>query len=283
MYKISFHNHSNYSDGANTMHEMAKAAYKAGFTHYAFTDHNHIPSQEGWTVTKDDVESYLTSIEKLKKEYAGKMKIYSGIEKDWYYKSGDIEIFSHEDKNRLDIIIGSVHLLKGNTEFNFIDGASETYDYVFKHNFEGDALAFLNEYFSSVEEMIRNIHPTLVAHPDIIRIHNASGKYFSEKDPFYGDLIQSLASCMKENSCVTELNGGGDFRHHNGVFYPSTDLLNLCREVGVPITIGLDAHSTKMLTSYYKKSLEMIKHAGYKEIAVFDNGKWKNEDINLFY
>lgn len=282
MYKVSYHNHSDFSDGKNSMSEMAAEAYAAGFTHYAFTDHNHIPGQEGWTVSKNMAADYLAEIEKLKNLYDGKMKIYSGIEKDWFYKQGEEEIFTPEQRKRLDIVIGSVHQLKGSKTFDFIDGDPFTYDCVFKEQFDSDPHAFVYEYFASMEEMIINMRPTLVAHPDIIRIHNASGKYFSEKDPYYYDLIEKLARTMKKYGCVSEINGGGDFRHHNGVFYPSDDLLNIFRETGIPLTIGLDAHSTQMLTAYYDKSLTMLKNAGYKEISVFENGSWQSINIKEF-
>ncbi len=265
------------------MSEMAAAAYAAGFTHYAFTDHNHIPSQEGWTVSREMASDYLAEIERLKDLYDGKMKIYSGIEKDWFYRQGDEEIFTPEQQKQLDIVTGSVHQLRGSKDFNFIDGDPFTYDYVFREQFDSDSYAFVSEYFASVEEMIRIMRPTLVAHPDIIRIHNASEKYFSEKDPRYYDLIEGLAKTMQECGCVSEINGGGDFRHHNGVFYPSTELLNIFRELGIPLTIGLDAHSTQMLTVYYDRSLNMLKEAGYTEISVFEDGKWQSIDIKEFH
>lgn len=66
--------------------EYAAAAYELGFKVYGFSDHLILPDlrQSGMRGNPEDLEDYLTSIAKLKKDYEGKMEIYTGFEAEFF-------------------------------------------------------------------------------------------------------------------------------------------------------------------------------------------------------
>lgn len=279
--KVSFHNHSTYSDGQNTLAEMAEFAYNSGFTHFAFTDHLYIPG-ENWTLQPDEFDEYINSIDELKDKYRNKMHIISGAEADWSVGGALAGKYYDEISQKVDITIGSVHVLKGNGNYYCIDSDEEFYAKGIEVNFSGSAKDMFKEYFMLENEVVSVLKPNLVAHPDIIRLNNYMDKYFSTNSVLYESLCEELAKNMKKHGSVTELNGGGAYRRGWDVYYPGNRLLNILRELGVPITIGLDAHNTDMIDAYYDISMKMILNAGYKSIAVFENGIWNEASINEF-
>lgn len=279
--KVSFHNHSTYSDGDNTLGEMAQAAYENGFTHFAFTDHLFIPGQD-WTLQPDKFTEYVEEINILKEKYHGKMKIISGIEADWSIGGALAGEYYKKIAEMVDMTVGSVHVLKGNDFYYCIDSREEYYEKGIKENFGGNVDDMLREFFMLEEEIACVLKPDLMAHVDIIRLNNYMDKYFSSDSSLYEELAESLARKMKENNMVTEVNGGGAYRRGWEIYYPGNTLLNMFRELDVPITIGLDAHSVDMTDSYYDISLKKIVDSGYKHIAVFENGIWQNVPIEEF-
>jgi len=99
-----FHNHSTWSDGGNTLLEMAQKAEQLGFKFISFNDHY---SRLGIInpLNEKRLDSYLKEIAKVQKKV--KIKILSGIEID-IQKDGSLDL-PIEKLKKLDVIIASVH------------------------------------------------------------------------------------------------------------------------------------------------------------------------------
>ncbi|MCD9024752.1 PHP domain-containing protein [Cohnella silvisoli] len=83
MMLMDLHLHSNYSDGKNTPEEMIEAAIKIGYEAIALTD--HVWKSSTW------IPAYSAHLETLKKKYANKITLYSGIEAKVVSLEGDID------------------------------------------------------------------------------------------------------------------------------------------------------------------------------------------------
>lgn len=100
-----FHNHSNWSDGSNTLLEMAQAAEKMNFKFISFNDHyGHIGITN--PLNEKRLNGYLKEIEAVRKKT--KIKIFSGIEID-VLKDGTLSL-SRGKLSQLDVVIGAVHI-----------------------------------------------------------------------------------------------------------------------------------------------------------------------------
>jgi DNA polymerase (family 10) len=99
-----FHNHSTWSDGENSLLEMAQQAEKMGLKFISFNDHY---SNLGIVnpLNEKRLNAYLKEIEKVRKKV--KIKVFSGIEID-IQKDGGLNI-SKEPLKKLDVVIASVH------------------------------------------------------------------------------------------------------------------------------------------------------------------------------
>ena len=99
------HCHSTYSDGQNTMLEMAQAAQESGYTYLTITDHSQSAAYAGG-LRPDRVAKQQAEIEKLNKKLKG-FRLISGIESDI---KGDGSLDYDKDVLKsFEVIVASVH------------------------------------------------------------------------------------------------------------------------------------------------------------------------------
>jgi DNA polymerase (family X) len=99
------HNHSRYSDGNNTLEEMATYAKELGYQYLGICDH----SQSAFYASgmkEDKIIAQHEEIEKLNKKLAP-FKIFKGVESDILY-DGALD-YPEEILKRFDFIVASVH------------------------------------------------------------------------------------------------------------------------------------------------------------------------------
>lgn len=100
-----FHNHSLWSDGGNSLLEMAQKAEELGFKFISFNDHyGHIGITN--PLNEKRLAAYLKEIEKVRKKV--KIKVFSGVEID-ILKDGTLPL-PKEKLKELKVVIGAVHL-----------------------------------------------------------------------------------------------------------------------------------------------------------------------------
>ena len=83
-----YHTHTTFSHGTGTPEDNVKAALKKGLRELAITDHG--PGHLAYGIR--NLDAYLNEIERLKKEYAGKIRIYSGVELNILDLKGRIDL-----------------------------------------------------------------------------------------------------------------------------------------------------------------------------------------------
>ena len=94
MKKFNYHTHTTYCDGKNTPLEIVQKALKLGISELGFSGHASMPPLRGgdtsYCMTVENTVKYREEIFRLKKEFSGKIKIFCGIEKDYY--SSDLSL-----------------------------------------------------------------------------------------------------------------------------------------------------------------------------------------------
>ncbi len=107
-----FHCHSKYSDGRNTMAEMAEAAREAGYQYMTMTDHSQSATIANG-LKPDRVKKQQAEIDALNKKLKG-FHVLKGIESD-IRKGGDLD-YDDEVLETFDLVIASVHTGQDMTE-----------------------------------------------------------------------------------------------------------------------------------------------------------------------
>ncbi len=100
------HTHTNDTDGANTIEEMADAAISAGLDYFATTNHTKsLGIAHGMNESR--FRKFFRKVDKLNESLEGKVTILKGAEVD-ILKDGSLDL-SKECLKEMDCVIGSVH------------------------------------------------------------------------------------------------------------------------------------------------------------------------------
>jgi len=100
------HVHSVWSDGQNTIREMAEACIARGFAYLGITDHSKVAAYAGG-LNEDALCRQGEEIDQLNKEFAGRIHILKGTECD-ILRDGSLD-FSNDVLASLDFVVASIH------------------------------------------------------------------------------------------------------------------------------------------------------------------------------
>lgn len=110
--KGSLHNHSNWSDGRNTLEAIAAHARDLGLAYWAITDHSRASFQaNGLDVVR--LRDQVRAIKKLNREFENEgddFRLLTGIEVDILKDSLD---FTDDVLEELDVVVASLHVPSG--------------------------------------------------------------------------------------------------------------------------------------------------------------------------
>ena len=99
------HNHSNYSDGINTMEEMLLAANEKSYQYFVMTDH----SRSAFYANGLEIERLMSQLDEIQRldQKHGDIRFFSGIESD-ILANGDLD-YPDDILAQLDLVVASVH------------------------------------------------------------------------------------------------------------------------------------------------------------------------------
>ncbi len=141
------HIHSTFSDGYSTPEEIVQRAILKGYKYIGVTD--HVRRSTDW------LDKFSSEMERLKKLYSDKIRLYSGIEAKIINLDGDIDA-KPTFFTKVDLVLGAIHRLpKGQDEY-----------------FNNDEISLNNDkalecWFKGMMKLIENPHVQIIAHLDI--------------------------------------------------------------------------------------------------------------------
>jgi DNA polymerase (family X) len=100
------HLHTDFSDGANTLEEMAEAARQRGHSYLGVADHSQSAHYAGG-LSLDEIEAQHAMADALNRCYRGRYRILKGIESD-ILADGSLD-YPPEVLARFDFVVASVH------------------------------------------------------------------------------------------------------------------------------------------------------------------------------
>jgi histidinol-phosphatase (PHP family) len=194
---------------------------------------------------------YFETIQKLRKQYTD-IEVRIGIELDYLPNTlpATEKILGSFP---FDYVIGSVHYMGEET----VDLGPEFYvgkdiDLVFEN------------YFNLVTEAASTGFFDIIGHPDLVRIH----RYRPEED--ISHLYGMLAAAFEVHDVAFEVNTNGRNKPLRS-FYPDMKYIGLFAQHGVPVCVNSDAHFPERIGQYFDEAYDLLRRAGYSEMAVFKN------------
>ena len=100
------HCHTDFSDGGNTLEEMAEATRKRGYHYFGVADHSRSAGYAGG-LSIDEVQEQHALADELNATYQGKFRILKGIESD-ILQDGSLD-YPDEVLGSFDFVVASVH------------------------------------------------------------------------------------------------------------------------------------------------------------------------------
>jgi len=278
--KSNHHTHTLFSDGKAQPEDYVNEALERGFDVLGFTEHSPLPFMNPFSFQRENRESYLQTIRSLQGAVDGRLKLYLGMEMD--YIPGLSEDFSSvRAEFGCDYLIGSVHLVRPvhSDQLWFTDGPNyETYDEGIEKLFAGDVRRAVTTYYQQVNEMIVSQDFEILGHFDKIKMHNR-GRFFSEDEPWYCDLVNETIWLIREKNLVVEVNTRGIYKKRSETTYPGLEILKELRNLGIPVMVNSDAHQPHELDAAYEEGFSVLKAAGICETVSYNSSGWVSDPI----
>jgi histidinol-phosphatase (PHP family) len=254
MLKWDGHTHTPFcchgSDAAQE--QYIQRAVELGFERYTVSEHPPLP--ENWVrdpklmeelaMTMDRLPLYFAEMKKIKEQFAGQIEVTIGLEIDYLYKS---ESFSEQMLDTwlqdLEDVIVSVHYLPGKEGNRCIDFTPDDFRDAFL-DYYGSMDRIIDEYFNHVEMAIewgKQIPVRKrIGHINLIE------KFRQALPPFDDALMErrlrSLLPKLKDAGFGLDVNTAGMRVTTCGSIYVPEWLARECRQYGIPLVYGSDAH-----------------------------------------
>ena len=253
MKKSNPHTHTVFCDGRDTVRHMADRAYSKGFVSLGFSGHG---KQTCNSFGISDEHEYAREVRAAGAAYAERMRIWLGVEQDYYGVCG-IDY---------DYRLGAVHYLTGpDGKLYGVDHSLETFTEMFEH-FGGDIRALARAYYDRVYEMTLRNRPDVVVHYDLICKFNENNRFFDENDSVYRQIAMETLESIYPLCDMLEVNTGAMARLWRTRPYPTRELLCRWRELGGRVIIGSDCHDAEKLDWGFETARALIASAGYKTV-----------------
>lgn len=202
-------------------------AIQAGMKLFGFSDHVPYPFKNGYEsymrMPMAELEGYVDSLIRLRKEYEKDIKILIGFEAEYFPELFD-ELLDSFKPYPIDYLIMGQHFLNIEAPGNYIGNPFSD---------EGR----LKSYISQVIEGLSTGCFTYLAHPDL--------PYFTGDAGAYETQMARLCCYAKAHHIPVEVNvlGAAEGRH-----YPNETFIRTAKAAGCDFVLGWDSHNPNVFT-----------------------------------
>lgn len=248
----TYHNHTSWSDGKNSVAEMFNAASNAGVSELGISDHFCIfpdGSTRPWSMDPSKVDEYISELHSYQDGHSHSVRI--GLEVDWFTDHSSI-LRPLLEELELDFRIGSLHHVD---EAPFDDCFSQ-------ERSEEERLENWRKYWTLERNMAESGLFDMVAHIDMPKRLGFFPEEELEKE--INDALDAFAA----NNVVVELNTAG-YSLPCREAYASPSILQKCRERSISVTLSADGHETARIHYEFERGIGVLKEAGFRKIARF--------------
>ena len=250
----SYHNHSNWSDGADSMENMCRSAKKAGLREFGLSDHfvmHPDPAEKdiSWALLAEKLTDYISALQKLKAELDDEnFTLRIGLEIDYFAENIE-QVVEYLKPFPIDYLIGSVHYVG---RFP-VDHSAPPWERLSADEKE----EICQEYWKKVLGAAECGKFLFLGHLDLIK----KFALIDNMERFLPHAEKVLDAASRTGTAI-ELNTSGWFKPCNEQ-YPSDDILRAAQKRGVPVVINPDAHEAAHVDRNFKIADDLLKSLGF--------------------
>ncbi|TXT61123.1 MAG: Histidinol-phosphatase [Promethearchaeota archaeon] len=256
-------------------------AIKKNIDSLGFSDHfpyemlnslEGIPYEE-YSMTLQEMESYVFQAKKLREEYEDQLNIRIGFELDFIENQERLQNHYLEPlSTEIDYLLGSIHLLssKENKKWCVDDNR-----FIGEYKKQGIVNVYL-EYYKTMRKMIssKDFDFDIVSHFDLPKKY----RFFPQKKESVKEEVLKTLDLIKEHNLAIEINTGG-FRKDVGEQYPSISIIKEIKKLDIPVLLGSDAHKPEEIAFEFEKMIKLLKDMEFNKLAHFKKRKISYIDI----
>ena len=263
------HIHSNCSfDGNDTVLMMCNRAEQLGLYSVAITDHcecgyyseedkNNLVKEFGKIPNfRENIEKSIIETGRAKAINNRNLKVYTGIElgeplQDLNAAENILSL------GNFDFILASVHNLKNERDFYFLDYEKE------------DLYNLLERYFNEIFETVKWNGFDSLAHLTY-PMRYIKGKGFNVNFSKFEEMIAEILKLLISNKKALEINTSG-LRQAIGTTLPDDKILRLYKDLGgIYITFGSDAHRWADVGAGIEEGLNLALMCGFSHFCIYE-------------
>ncbi|MDW7685097.1 MAG: histidinol-phosphatase HisJ family protein [Bacillota bacterium] len=249
------------------MAEYLVFAQKKGLAEIGFADHFPlgmlgVTPEKPVSMRPDELTDYIEDVREL--QAAAEIPVRLGVEMD-YLPGREKETAKLLAAYPFDYVIGSIH---------FLDGWDFTHPGHINQYNDKDIDELYDRYFSVVRQMAQSGLFQIAGHLDVVKKFS----FFPRRD--WSHVLEGTCRALKAADICVEINSSG-WRAPVGESYPGEAFLATCYEMGVPVTLGSDAHRPQDVGSGLRRAALVLYKLGYREVASFKEGKRIMQKLTL--
>lgn len=266
---FDYHTHHyrcGHADG--NLEDYIASAVRKGLKEIGLSDHSPIYHRgenphilPDTAMSWDELGKYFEEAVLLKRKYQNTVEVRIGIESD-YVPGWEDHFRSLWDRDEMDFVIGSIHWVDDWHIFaskQLPPGLSK----------EELFSAYVDRLMGAAVSGIYNI----IGHMDAIKQWELVPPQKAVEG--YTKVLQAMADL----GVALELNTSG-WRKRVKEQYPARDILVRAHRLGVPVSLGSDAHKPELVGADFDTALKMLRDIGYKQIATFQGKQLRLVDIS---
>ncbi len=258
---MDLHTHTDNSfDGNHSAMRMCESAQAKGLRAIAFTDHIEIDFFKQNNFDRTASQSYF-EVAKARSAFRGRLLVCEGIELGQATYDSDTAEALLKQYN-YDIVIGSIHNLRGMLDFWYLK--YEDYD-------DDGIDKLLREYFDELITLAEWGKFDTMAHITY-PLRYICGEHGRTVDiTKYSEQIDTILETLAKNDKALEINTSG-LRQKLGVTMPDESYVKRFKELGGKyITIGSDAHFSEHIGAGIDVGMDIALRCGFDSVTLFQN------------
>lgn len=254
---VDYHTHTllcKHADGEAA--DYVQRAIELGFDEIGCSEHIPMPGgfDERHRMSIDEyTRIYAPAVRELVGRSRDRIRVRRGIEAE-YFPGTEAWVAGFIREQELDYVIGSVHFL-GSWGFD---------DIIFVHQYdERNVDEVYEQYFDALKRSATSGLFDIIAHCDLVK------KFGHRPTRNIRDLAWDALRAIRDEGLCVEINTSG-LRKPVKEAYPSEAILGMIRDLGIPLTLGSDAHTPGDVGRDFDLAVALVERYGGGEIAVFE-------------
>lgn len=261
---IDYHTHHvRCGHAVGDLEEYVRQGIEIGLSQIGLSDHMpllHVDPAAYYpemAMPMDELPRYVEECLTLKERYRDQIDIRVGLEGD-YIEGYEEAIEGIVNAYPWDYMIGSVHFL----------GEWDITDHRQTHGWEGkDILGVYEAYYDALQKAAATGFYDIMGHLDVIKRFGYHPGAEAAREVVA--LENAALAAVAKSGVAMELNASGLSKPCAEMF-PSRRMLQEAYRLGIPLTVGSDAHHPLKLGENLELARKALWDTGFRELAVFE-------------